>query len=199
MIVIGITGPIGSGKSTAAKWFATQEGVAVFDADACVHRLYQQDRALIKAIASEFPEAVHDSTVDRKQLGKIIAKNPKVIKVLEKLVHPQVRKEEEAFLESARNTGKTTAILELALLYQTGADALCDVVILVNAPIEVRMDRVLARPGMTQEKLKAIMARQDETVYRTENPNYIIDTDCTVEETQQSLEIVYQKIRQDYA
>ena len=150
MLVIGLTGSIGMGKSTAAKHFV-ERGIAVFDADAEVHRLYEAEA--VPAIAASFPSVVVAGKVDRNLLARELAASPGRLKELEAIVHPMVVKAEFDFLREQEAKGAKFAVLEIPLLFETGADSRVDVSVVLSAPEEVQRARVLARPGMTAEKL----------------------------------------------
>ncbi|HEY9058344.1 MAG TPA: dephospho-CoA kinase [Aurantimonas sp.] len=173
MIVLGLTGSIGMGKSTAAAMFA-DEGVPVHDADAAVHRLYAGRAAPL--IEAAFPGTVSDGIVDRQLLGAEVLNDPAGMQRLEAIVHPLVRAEEEAFLDAARNSGAKLAVLDIPLLYETGAETRCDKVVVVSAPAEIQRERVLRRPGMSEEKFAAILAKQLPDAEKRARADFVIDT-----------------------
>ena len=173
MIVLGLTGSIGMGKSTAAAMFA-DEGVPVHDADAAVHRLYAGRAAPL--IEAEFPGTVIDGIVDRQLLGAEVLNDPDALKRLEAIVHPLVRAEEQAFLAAARKTGAPLALLDIPLLYETGAETRCDKVVVVSAPAAIQRERVLRRPGMSEEKFAAILAKQVPDAEKRARADFVIDT-----------------------
>lgn len=173
MIVLGLTGSIGMGKSTAAAMFA-DEGVPVYDADAAVHRLYAGRAAPL--IEAEFPGTVIDGIVDRAALGAKVLNDPAAMQRLEAIVHPLVRGEEVAFLADARKSGAPLALLDIPLLYETGAEARCDKIVVVSAPAEIQRERVLRRPGMSEEKFAAILARQLPDAEKRARADFVIDT-----------------------
>ncbi|MCP3056787.1 dephospho-CoA kinase [Aurantimonas marianensis] len=173
MIVLGLTGSIGMGKSTAAAMFA-DEGVPVHDADAAVHRLYAGRAAPL--IAAAFPGTVIDGVVDRAALGAEVLNDPAGMQRLEAIVHPLVRAEEEAFLDAARNSGAKLAVLDIPLLYETGAETRCDKVVVVSAPAEIQRERVLRRPGMSEEKFRAILAKQLPDAEKRARADFVVDT-----------------------
>ena len=155
--VLGLTGSIGMGKSATAALFR-RAGAPVHDADATVHRLYAG--AAAPAIEAAFPGATKDGVVDRTALGPMVIGKPDAMARLEAIVHPLVSAEREAFLGRARASGAPIAVLDVPLLLETGSERLCDAVCVVTAPADVQRERVLARPGMTAEKLAGILARQ---------------------------------------
>jgi dephospho-CoA kinase len=173
MLVIGLTGSIGMGKSTAAKHFA-KRGIAVFDADAEVHRLYEAKA--VPAIAANFPTAVVGGRVDRSLLAQELAVSPSKLKQLEAIVHPMVVKAELDFLRRQEATGAKFAVLEIPLLFETGADSRVDVSIVLSAPEEVQRARVLARPGMTAEKLDQLLKRQLPDSEKRTRADYVVDS-----------------------
>jgi dephospho-CoA kinase len=157
MLVIGLTGSIGMGKTTAAALFAAR-GVPVFDADAEVHRLYAGEG--VAAIEAAFPGTIREGRVDRSLLAKEIAGSPEKLKTLEAIVHPMVAKAEIAFLREAEASGADFAVLEIPLLFETEAHARVDVSVVVSAPEHVQRTRVLKREGMSEEKLAHLVKRQ---------------------------------------
>ncbi|WP_206455872.1 dephospho-CoA kinase [Aurantimonas marina] len=173
MIVLGLTGSIGMGKSTAAAMFA-DEGVPVHDADAAVHRLYAGRAAPL--IEAAFPGTVSDGIVDRAALAARVLNDPAALKRLEAIVHPLVRAEEQAFLDAARNSGAKLAVLDIPLLYETGAETRCDKVVVVSAPAETQRERVLRRPGMSEEKFATILAKQLPDAEKRARADIVIDT-----------------------
>jgi dephospho-CoA kinase len=173
MLVIGLTGSIGMGKSTAAKHFA-KRGIAVFDADAEVHRLYEAKA--VPAIAANFPSAVVGGRVDRSLLAQELAASPSKLKQLEAIVHPMVVKAELDFLRRQEAAGAKFAVLEIPLLFETGADSRVDVSIVLSAPEEGQRARVLARPGMTAEKLDQLLKRQLPDSEKRTRADYVVDS-----------------------
>ncbi|MDW8443760.1 MAG: dephospho-CoA kinase [Acetobacteraceae bacterium] len=159
MIVIGLTGGIGMGKSTAAKVFRRLR-IPVHDADAAVHRLYAKGGAGVAAVARLAPEAVVDGAVSREVLRWRALADPSLLARLEAAIHPLVRREEERFLARCRRARRPLCVLDIPLLFETGADRRVDLAIVVSAPPSVQRARVLARGGMTDAGLQAILARQ---------------------------------------
>jgi dephospho-CoA kinase len=170
--VLGLTGSIGMGKSATADIFR-RLGVPVHDADAAVHALYRGRAAPL--IEKAFPGTVSDGAVDRMKLGAAVLGHPARMKDLEVLVHPLVREEEEAFLRRVSALAPV-AILDIPLLLETGGEARCDAVLVVTAPPSVQRERVMARPGMTEEKFKAILAKQMPDVEKRARAHFILDT-----------------------
>ena len=159
MKVIGLTGGIGMGKSTATAAFRRMH-VPVFDADAAVHALQARGGRAVGPIGRAFPGTVRDGRVDREALRRAVLGNPEALKRLERIVHPLVRDAERRFLAAARRRGEKLAVLDVPLLLETGGERRCDQVLVVTAPAAVQRWRVLQRPGMTPERLEAILARQ---------------------------------------
>lgn len=173
MRIVGLTGSIGMGKSTTAAMFA-EAGIPVHDADATVHRLYSGRAAPL--IEAAFPGTVVGGTVDRERLGKAVIGNGDAMKALEAIVHPLVREEETAFLDKAREQGAPFVILDIPLLFETGGEKRVDAVIVVSADADIQRRRVLERPGMTDEKFEAILARQVPDSEKRKRADFIIDT-----------------------
>jgi len=170
--VLGLTGSIGMGKSATADLFR-RLGVPVHDADVTVHRLYRGRAAPL--IGKAFPGTVADGAVDRAKLGAMVLDNPERMKELEAIVHPLVREEEEFFLDRA-GSQSPIAVLDIPLLLETSGETRCDAVLVVTAPASVQRDRVLARPGMTEEKFRAILARQMPDADKRARAHFLVDT-----------------------
>ena len=173
MFVLGLTGSLGMGKSTTAKFFA-EEGVPVHDADAAVHRLYAGEA--VPLIEAAFPGTTQDGKVDRDRLAKRVLGDAEAIRRLEQIVHPLVRADEERFLAEADRQGAKVAVLDIPLLFETGGDARCDAVVVVSAPAEVQRKRAFERPGMSEEKLTAILAKQMPDAEKRARANFIVDS-----------------------
>jgi dephospho-CoA kinase len=173
MLVIGLTGSIGMGKSAAAAHFRAR-GVPVCDADAEVHRLYEGEA--VPAIAKAFPGAVREGKVDRALLAQEVAGSPQKLKQLETIVHPMVVKAELDFLRAQEKSGAALAVLEIPLLFETDARSRVDVTVVVSAPEEVQRARVLARPGMAPAKLEALLKRQLSDAEKRARADYVVDT-----------------------
>jgi dephospho-CoA kinase len=173
MIVLGLTGSIGMGKSTTAKLFA-DEGVPVHDADATVHRLYSGEA--VPLVEAAFPGTARDGAVDRKELGRRVIGDPEALARLESIVHPLVREAERRFLDDARASGAKIAVLDIPLLFETGRDSEVDAVVVVSAGAEEQRRRVLERPGMTEETFEKILARQTPDAEKRARADLVIDT-----------------------
>jgi dephospho-CoA kinase len=173
MFVLGLTGSLGMGKSTTARFFA-DEGVPVHDADAAVHRLYEGEA--VPLIEAAFPGTTAGGRVDRNKLGERVLGNPAAMRKLEAIVHPLVRKEEERFLAQAERQGATVAVLDIPLMFETGGDKRCDAVVVVSAPAETQRRRVLERPGMTEEKFQALLGKQLPDAEKRARADFIVDS-----------------------
>jgi dephospho-CoA kinase len=177
MLVIGLTGGIGMGKSAVAERFA-EHGIPVFNADTCVHRLYEGEA--VRAIEAAFPGTAKDGRIDRKVLSEKIAGSPERLLRLERIVHPLVVEAELDFLRAADNKGAPLAVLEIPLLFETGAHSRVDVTVVVSAPQDVQRARVLARPGMTADKLEHLLARQLPNAERVARADYVVDSSLSL-------------------
>ncbi|MGE0564789.1 MAG: dephospho-CoA kinase [Pseudolabrys sp.] len=173
MFVLGLTGSIGMGKSTTAKFFA-EAGVPVHDADAAVHRLYASEA--VAPIEAAFPGATAGGKVDRDRLAAQIAADPAALKRLEAIVHPLVRAAEQAFLAEAEAGGAAVAVLDIPLLYETGGESRCDAVVVVSAPADVQRTRVLERPGMTEGKFQVLLDRQIPDAEKRRRADFVVDS-----------------------
>jgi dephospho-CoA kinase len=173
VIVLGLTGSIGMGKSTTAKMFV-DAGVPVHDSDEAVHRLYAGTAA--PAVEAAFPGTVANGVVDRVALGKQVIGNAEALKRLEQIVHPLVRADADAFLARHRSLGTPLAVLDIPLLFETGGRGRVDKVVVVTAPADVQRARVLARPGMSEEKFEAILAKQVPDAQKRAMADFVIDT-----------------------
>lgn len=178
MNIVGLTGSIGMGKSTAAARFR-HHGIAVFDADAEVHRLYAGP--LAAEIEAAFPGSTHDGQVDRTRLSQMLIHAPQRFKDLEAIVHPRVRFEQRAFLERESQNGAAISVLEIPLLLETGAEKSVDITIVVSAGDAVQRERVLARDGMTAEKFETIAARQLSDTEKRARADFVVDTSGSIE------------------
>jgi dephospho-CoA kinase len=159
MKIIGLTGGIGMGKSTASACFRRHR-VPIFDADLAVHDLQAVGGRAVRPIEAAFPGTTRDGAVDREALRRAVLGNPAALKVLERIVHPLVRDAEKRFLAAARRAGKSLVVLDIPLLLETGGETRVDKIVVVSAPAAVQAVRVMRRPGMTHERLAAIRARQ---------------------------------------
>jgi dephospho-CoA kinase len=188
MFVMGLTGSAAMGKSTVVAMFA-EEGAAVFDADKAVHRLYERDGVL--AVLDAFPgalDAARDGPViDRALLSQIVFNDPAALKRLEAIVHPMVEAEEDKFRASATAAGRRVLVLDIPLLFETGADKRVDAVVVVSAPEETQRARLAGRPGMTVERLAAMTARQMPDAEKRKRAHFVIDTGGSLEATRRQV------------
>lgn len=194
MITIGLTGSIGMGKSTTSKLFE-DEGVAVCDSDAVVHQLYLDEA--VEPIEKAFPGVVENGEVNRKILGDLLRENPANFTVLEEIVHPLVRKRQAAFLQSSREAGFDFALLDIPLLFETGAENRVDAIVVVTCAPEIQKQRVMDRPGMTEEKLQMILARQMPDQEKRRRADYIIDTSNGIADARVQVKAILDKLKSD--
>lgn len=173
MIVLGLTGSIGMGKSTTAKLFA-EAGVPVYDADATVHQIYQGEAAPV--IEAAFPGTTVDGKVDRIKLSARVVHDPMAMKQLEALVHPMLRAHHQRFLADAERSGAPVAVVDIPLLFETGGEKRVDAVVVVTTSPEVQRERILARDNMTAEKLDYILARQLPDAEKRKRADFVVDT-----------------------
>ena len=172
MLILGLTGSVGMGKSTTAKFFA-EEGVPVHDADAAVHRLYEGEAVV--PVEAAFPGTTANGKVDRDKLAASVVGDVEALKELEAIVHPLVRAAEQKFLADAEAGGAKVALLDIPLLYETGGESRCDAVVVVTAPEHVQRARVLAR-GTSEERLAGILARQMPDAEKRRRADFVVDT-----------------------
>jgi dephospho-CoA kinase len=186
MIVLGLTGSIGMGKSTTAKMFA-DEGVPVHDADAAVHEIYREEG--VAPLREAFPNVVRTGVVDRQELSRELAAAPEKLRLLEAIVHPLVRQREKNFLSRQEEAGSPLVLLDIPLLFETGAEKRVDAVAVVTCDPQIQRERVLARPGMTEEKLAMILSRQMPDAEKRKKADFLIDTG-------EGMEAARQRVRQ---
>jgi dephospho-CoA kinase len=184
MIRLGLTGSIGMGKSTVARLFA-EEGVPVFDADLVVHRLQGPEGALVAEIERRFPGTTGREGVRRGALAERVLAEPEALRTLESLVHPAVAREREAFLAAHRDA--PVVVLDIPLLFEARGWSQVDKIAVVSAPTEVQRERVLARPGMSEEKFERILARQMPDAQKRARADFVISTAGPIEETRQAV------------
>jgi dephospho-CoA kinase len=173
MFILGLTGSLGMGKSTTAGFFA-EAGVPVHDADAVVHRLYEGEA--VAAIEAAFPGTTAGGKVDRAKLAARVLDHPAALQRLEAIVHPLVREAEARFLTEARARGAEVVVLDIPLLLETASDQRVDAIVVVTAPSETQRQRVLERPGMTPDKLDALLARQMADSEKRRHADFVVDT-----------------------
>jgi len=189
MIVLGLTGSIGMGKSTAADFFA-EAGVPVHDADAVVHRLYAGEAAPL--IEAAFPGTTRAGMVDRTRLAERVVGDQPALARLEAIVHPLVRREEERFLAQAEAAGAAVAVLNIPLLFESGAERRCDAVAVVSAPAEMQRERVMARPGMTEEKFTGLLAKQMPDAEKRRRADFVVDSSQDFDSTRAQVRAILQ-------
>ncbi len=192
MLIIGLTGSIGMGKSTAAKRLA-QLGLRVFDADAEVHALYRGEAVAL--IEAAFPGTSANGAVDRTKLAEAVVGDKAAIGRLEAIVHPLVRAAERAFLIAEQKRGAEICVLEIPLLFETGADARVDVTIVVSAPASVQRERVLQRSGMSEEKLARLLANQLPDAEKRARADFVVDTSGPVEDSGAEIDRIVESLR----
>ena len=173
MIVLGLTGSIGMGKSTTAKLFA-EAGVPVYDADAAVHRLYQGEA--VPVIEAAFPGTTENGKVDRDRLSARVVHDPAAMKRLEEIVHPMLGASRQNFLREAEQSGAAVAVVDVPLLFETGGERNVDAVVVVTTSPELQRERILSRPNMTEQKLAGILARQMPDAEKRKRAQFVVDT-----------------------
>lgn len=192
MLIVGLTGSIGMGKSTAAARFG-ELGIAVFDADAKVHDLYEGP--MVPAIEAAFPGTTGAGKVDRARLSAALLAAPGKFKDLEAIVHPQIRAAERTFLREQAAKGAAMAVLEIPLLFEAGGFEHVDVVVVVSAPADVQRARVLARPGMSAEKLERLLRRQMADEEKRRRADFVVDTGGTVAACRAQVDDIIRQLR----
>jgi dephospho-CoA kinase len=193
MIVLGLTGSIGMGKSTAAGFFA-ECGVPVHDADAVVHWLYAGEAT--PAVEAAFPGTTRDGAVDRARLGERVLGDPLALKRLEAIVHPLVQRDEEQFLAEAEAAGAEVAVLNIPLLFESGSNRRCDAIVVVSAPAEMQRERVLSRPGMTQEKFTRLLAQQVPDAEKRRRADFVVDSSKDFDSTRAQVRAILHAVKQ---
>ncbi len=194
MLIVGLTGSIGMGKSTVAKRFAAH-GIGVCDADAEVHSLYQAGGAAVAPVEAAFPGVTGPEGIERPKLAAALLADPSGFKRLEAIVHPLVHSAERAFLQAEAERGADMAVLEIPLLLEGGGDKRVDVVVVVSAPEEMQRARVLARPGMTPEKLAQILSRQVPDAEKRRRADFVVDTGVSIAETEAEVDRIIGLLR----
>lgn len=189
MILLGLTGSIGMGKSTTTAMFADL-GAVVWNADDAVHRLYAPGGAAVGPVGDAFPGVVVDGAVDRTRLAEALGKDDTAFRRLEAIVHPLVAQDRAADLEAARTAGVKLAVLDIPLLFETGGDRAVDAVVVVTADPAIQAERVLARPGMTRERFDAILARQIPDAEKRMRADFVIDTGRGLEAARAEVEAI---------
>lgn len=192
MLVIGLTGSIGMGKSTVAKRFIAN-GIAVFDADAMVHELYAGDA--MPAIEAAFPGSTRSGKVDRAYLSQILKKDQGALARLEAIVHPMVQAKRQEFLKTQAQAGARMVVLEIPLLFETAGEDQVDVTLVVSAPADVQRSRVLERVNMSEAKLDALLANQMPDAEKRRRADFVVDTDRPIEDTGQEIDKLIESLR----
>lgn len=193
-LLIGLTGSIGMGKTETAKMFA-KLGVPVYDADAAVHRLYEAGGAAVPEIARLFPDSVKDGRVDRAELTKHVTADKESFAALERIVHPLVAREQQAFLDKAREQGAGMVVLDIPLLFEKGGYTRVDAIVVVSAPPEIQRARVLARPGMTVDKLDHILSRQMPDAEKRAKAHFVVETDKGLEHAFEQVKAIVDELK----
>lgn len=194
MIVIGLTGSIGMGKSNAAH-VLRRLGVPVHDADGAVHRLMGPGGRAVRKVAELFPQALAGNRIDRKILGDLVFGDTPGLRRLEGIIHPLVRQSSRVFLAAARRRRAPIAVLDIPLLYESGGEKSVDLVIVVSAPRQVQRQRVMARAGMTEEKFRAIVARQVPDAEKRRRADFVVRTGGHRGETFRQLKRIVRELR----
>jgi dephospho-CoA kinase len=192
MIVIGLTGSIGMGKTTTAGMFG-DAGIPVNDSDAVVHDLYRTDA--VKPVGEAFPGSIREGAIDRVELARQLSLDPGGFSRLEAIVHPLVRDREKQFLERQRSAGADLVLLDIPLLFETGAEKRVDVVVVATCDPQIQRQRVLARPGMTEEKFKLILNRQLPDSQKREHADFLVDTGCGLDQAKKRVEQIINLLR----
>jgi dephospho-CoA kinase len=191
MVIVGLTGSIGMGKTTVAAMFRAR-GIAVFDADAEVHRLYEGEA--VPLVEQAFPGTTKDGRVDRTALAAALAKNPADFRRLEAIVHPLVQRAETEFIRGEAKRHAAVAVLEIPLLFEAGLAAKVDRTLVVSAPEEVQRARILDRPGMTAERLEMIFARQVPNAEKRRRADFVVDTGTSHAETEAAVSVIIARL-----
>ena len=184
MLLLGLTGSIGMGKSTTAKLFE-EAGVPVYDADATVHKIYEGEA--VPAVEAAFPGSTVNGKVDRQKLSAMVVNNAQAMKRLETIVHPMLRSHQLRFLSDAEKSGAPVAVLDVPLLFETGGEKRVDAVVVVTTTPDVQRERILARENMTHDKLVAILARQIPDEEKRARADFVVDTSHGLEPVRQRI------------
>lgn len=195
-LVVGLTGSIAMGKTETGRMFE-RLGCPVFDADAVVHTLYARQGRAVAPVGELFPEAIVDGAVDRAALAAAVLGDPERLQALEAVVHPLVAAERQAFLEEARRNGREIVVLDIPLLFETARQDDVDAVVVVSAPAETQRQRALARPGMTEAKLDAILARQMPDADKRRLADFVVDTGQGLDHAFAQVKDIVQNLRSE--
>ena len=191
MLILGLTGSIGMGKSTTANLFA-EAGVPVYDADAAVHRIYQGEAA--PAIEAAFPGTTVDGKVDRAKLSAKVLHDPAAIKQLEQIVHPMLGASRQKFLDDAEGSGAAVVVMDIPLLFETGGEKRVDAVVVVTTSPEAQRERIMARGTMTSEALDAILARQLPDAEKRRRADFVVDTSHGLDPVRERIRDILQQL-----
>ena len=189
MIILGLTGGIGMGKSTVAAYLR-RLGYPVHNADAVVHDILRKGGAAVARVGKVFPETLRGNAVDRQRLGTLVFHQPDRLRTLEKILHPLVQKEEKKFLTVSKKEKVPLVVLEIPLLFETGAEARCDQVLCVTASAQVQKERVLKRADMTESKFKAILKNQMADAEKKRRADFVVRTDQGLAETKRQVAMI---------
>ena len=195
MIVIGLTGSIGMGKSTVAQMFA-EEGAPAFNSDDAVHELYARGGDAVGPVEAAFPGVAKDGAIDRSALSARLVDNPEAIKQLEAIVHPLVRQAQNAFLDRHRKAGVAAAVLDIPLLFESGGAERVDTIVVVSAGADVQRARVMGRPGMSEENFATLLSRQMPDAEKRARADFVIDTSGEFDATRAQVRAVLDALRE---
>jgi dephospho-CoA kinase len=196
MMLVGLTGSLAMGKSQTAAMFA-ELGCPVFDADLEVHRLYAEGGAAVAPVAALFPTALADGAIDRARLSALLLADPAALPRLEAIVHPLVRQAEARFIAAAAAAQQPFVILDIPLLFETGRDSAMDRLVVVSAPAGIQRRRALARPGMTEEKLAQLLARQTPDADKRARADFIVDTGRGLDDAFDQVRSIVSRLREE--
>lgn len=194
MLLVGLTGSIGMGKSETTKMFAAL-GVPVYDADAAVHVLYAAGGGAVEPIGAAFPGVIRDGAIDREELGKRVLGAPDELRRLEAIIHPLVGLSQLEFLQNAEKSGAPMVVLDIPLLFETGGEARVDVSVVVSAPADLQRTRVLARPGMTTEKFEAILTKQTPDEEKRKKADFVVDSSQGLEHARAEVAAIIEALK----
>lgn len=194
MLIIGLSGSIGMGKSTAAKMLR-QLGLPLFDADATVHHVMAPGGPAVPLVAAAFPGVVKDGRIDRQKLGAAVFNDPPALRRLEGIIHPLVQRLQRRFLREAARRGERMVVLDIPLLFEGNGERRCDVTIVVSAPAFLQRQRVLARPGMTAAKFEGILRQQVPDIEKRRRATYVVPTGLGKAETRAHLRRIVGELR----
>lgn len=195
LLRVGLTGSIGMGKSETAKMFA-RLGVPVYDADAAVHRLYDKGGRAVEPLEAAFPGVVRDGQVDRALLSKRVTGNPEATRQVQEIVYPLMAGERQRFLDDAKASGADIVVFDIPLLFETGGHAAMDAVVVCSAPSHVQRERVLARPGMTEEKFDYLLSRQTPDEEKRAKAHFVVVTDKGLDHAFEQVKMIVTELRE---